>query len=427
MPEQQPLPAAARAGAELIEATCGVVIPEYRWPVVLTELHRLGSDAGAEGALARFTQGDPAIREALLGAVTIPETYLFRHPAHFRVLRRTAEERAGRGLATRVLSVGCSTGEEAWSAAAVLASVAPPAGLAHLVVGWDLSARRLEQARAATYGPWSARIGLLEYGRHFVCEGSTIRPAAGLSGLVSFSQVNLVAAPYGAHATFDAVLLRNVAIYWRPPTVAEVWRRLAELLDREGIFLVGPSDPVELPADAWEQVVEDGGRCYRRRTGRTPDSTDQKPAASMGGASEPHCATAAPGPTPMGLPPADAVHHAEPGRAPAAPTVGEPPPDAQGALLDEVRALADAGRYHEALKLLQEGAWTETVEGRRWCGILHLALEHLDDAIRLFRQCVFLDPHEPSHRRWLAAAYEAAGLRDDANREIRNFEEMAGP
>jgi len=56
---------------------------------------------------------------SLLRALTIPETYFFRHPGHFDKLRDFALARAAVGGTCHVLSAGTSTGEEAWSAAAV--------------------------------------------------------------------------------------------------------------------------------------------------------------------------------------------------------------------------------------------------------------------------------------------------------------------
>ncbi|MBZ0115620.1 MAG: hypothetical protein K8H88_01405, partial [Sandaracinaceae bacterium] len=93
-------------------------------------------------------------------------------------------------------------------------------------------------------------------------------------------------------------------------------------------------------------------------------------------------------------------------------------------VLDDVRALADAGRSLEALALLDSLCDT-SARARLWRGILMLDLDRPDDAVQVLRQCVFLEPKEVSFRRWLAHAYEAAGRATDAARESRNAEELA--
>jgi chemotaxis methyl-accepting protein methylase len=428
MAEWQPSADEARAAARVIESVSGVVVPEYRWPVLGAELHRLGGAGGAAAALDRLEAGDPAVREVLVDTLTIPETYLFRHPAHFHLLHRFAAERAHNGRGTRVLSAGCSTGEEAWSAAAVLASVPLPPGSRHRVDGWDLCAERVAWARRGSYGPWSLRGGLLEYGGFFQRDGSMIQPDPSLRQLVEFAQVNLVAGPVGDRQPYDVVFLRNVAIYWKPSTVGAVWRRLAGLLAADGLFLVGPSDPVELPREIWRQQVDEGARVVRRQ-GSIEADRSRVPLAPATGSSDGERPPAGQRATTNQRPTTPHDRRQEPAQRP---TSGRPrsdvPPgadiDGTGSM-EEIRLLADAGRYHEALDLLRDGDAAGTVEARSWCGILNLALEDATEAVRLFRQCVFLEPSELSHRRWLAAAYESAGMAEAAAREMRNAEELA--
>jgi len=93
--------------------------------------------------------------------------------------------------------------------------------------------------------------------------------------------------------------------------------------------------------------------------------------------------------------------------------------------LDDVRRLADRGLYEEALAVLAADERHATVEGRLWKGILCLATERETEAVSAFRQCVFLEPAEVEYRRWLAAAYEAAGCHGEAERERRNVATMA--
>jgi Flp pilus assembly protein TadD len=86
----------------------------------------------------------------------------------------------------------------------------------------------------------------------------------------------------------------------------------------------------------------------------------------------------------------------------------------------ELEAMAARGAHAEALERLRSrGAAATTIE-RRWEGILLLHLGREDEAVALFRQCVFLEPEDPVHRRWLAVGLAAVGRDEDAERETRN-------
>ena len=102
----------------------------------------------------------------------------------------------------------------------------------------------------------------------------------------------------------------------------------------------------------------------------------------------------------------------------------EPLLDARALKMEEIRKIADAGFYQHALDALDGHEAGSTVEGKLWKGILLLATEREREAVRTFRQCVFLEPDEIEYRRWLAVAFEAAGNTTEADREYRNIEEM---
>ena len=111
-------------------------------------LHRVSGELGLSvaEAIARATERDPLVYPALVSALTVGETYFFRHPEHFELLAEFARARADAGRPLRnVWSVGCSTGEEAYSLALALHPHAPNLE----VLGSDGSASSLEVARKA--------------------------------------------------------------------------------------------------------------------------------------------------------------------------------------------------------------------------------------------------------------------------------------
>lgn len=171
------------------------------------------------------------------------ETYFFRDAAMFSVLkleilpRLIAARRAKGSKALRLLSAGCSSGEEAYSLA-MLARDLPGMGEWDVrVVGVDMNPVLLQTARAASYGAWSFR-GVPESLRlrHFEPLGEerfALLPR--IKAGVEFRYLNLAGADFSAldDATpFDLVLCQNVLMYfgveaWRN-TVAKIHTVLAD-------------------------------------------------------------------------------------------------------------------------------------------------------------------------------------------------------
>ena len=113
--------------------------------------------AGAE-AFARAIDEDEGIFDALVSELTVGETYFFREPAQFDLLRREALPELMRNRhdgRLRVWSAGCASGEEPYSLAILLEQE----GLAERasILGTDLCRRALQSARDASYGSWSLR------------------------------------------------------------------------------------------------------------------------------------------------------------------------------------------------------------------------------------------------------------------------------
>lgn len=414
-------PAYLRAAARALKQWFGIEVPPYRMSVLAGELDRLGGRVGPESAVERLLVREQAAWDAVLDAMTIPETYLFRHFGHFELLRDLATRRKLAGEPCRVLCAGCASGEEVWSAAAVLADVSPHVSS---VVGWDVSEQRLAIARAGRYRDWSVRAGLHGYDRYFQRSGDGCEVSSALRPLVSFRRVNLVA-QLPAEARFDAVLFRNVGIYWVESVATAAVGALAELIANDGLFLVGPTDPARISPARWEHLIERGVRYYRRAAEvHGPGAPDPPPRPVRRVRQPPRAVSAATTARPVEtpLPPASPARHVD--RRPQ----GSRTPSsssADHARLVEARALADAGRSREALALL-DSLCDPSVNARLFRGILLLDLEQPHEAITALRQCVFLEPRELAPRRWLAIAYEAAGRTADAARENRNVEELGG-
>jgi len=181
-------------------------------------------------------------RQIAIDLLTTNETYFFREPRHFAYLRTLAEQR-GPGPFS-VWSAACSSGEEAYSIALVLADVCGADGWN--VLGTDLSTRMLERARRAQYALHRANDiprALLDRFclRGIGAQHGTFIVSGAVRERVALRQVNLNAALPDL-GLFDVVFLRNVMIYFDLPTKQAVVERVAAALKPGGILMIGHSE-----------------------------------------------------------------------------------------------------------------------------------------------------------------------------------------
>lgn len=183
-----------------------------------------------------------AERQIAIDLLTTNETYFFREPKHFEFLGEVASH--ARGAVFRTWSAACSSGEEAYSIAMVLADRL--AGRPFEVIGTDISTRMLHAAQRAHYPDIRARLMPADYRKRFCLRGmgaqeGTLLVERGLRQHVRFTQANLVA-PLPDLGRFDVAFLRNVMIYFDAATKREVVQRVSSLLRPDGYLCIGHSE-----------------------------------------------------------------------------------------------------------------------------------------------------------------------------------------
>ncbi|HMX16616.1 MAG TPA: CheR family methyltransferase [Rhodocyclaceae bacterium] len=195
--------------------------------------------------------GEPEELQLMVDLLTTNETYFFREEKHFDFLRAVAGRfPAGRQL--DVWSAASSTGEEAYTICMTLADVMGVDG-AWTVTGSDISQSVLRVAEAGHYPLEKSRGLPPEYLRKYCLKG--VRSQEGtflidrrLRAHTRFLQVNLNAT-LPEVGTFDVIFLRNVMIYFDPPTKREVVGRLVRKLKPKGHFIVGHSETLNGVSD----------------------------------------------------------------------------------------------------------------------------------------------------------------------------------
>ncbi len=202
-------------------------------------------------------RGDDQLLQTFVQAVTIHETYFFRHPEQFELLRAIAQERvrdSPRPTVIRGLSAGCASGEEAYSLAIALLSAVQgtPSPPQIEVLGIDIDRPSIEKACGARYGRWAVRDLLPLWSQGSICGPDEAREVVEpYRGLVRFRSVNLhdhfLALLLGHQAPFDFIFCRNVLMYLVPTAITRVLRHLIGLLTPSGYLTFSPTDLQHIP------------------------------------------------------------------------------------------------------------------------------------------------------------------------------------
>lgn len=216
--------------------------------------------------LRLLTSGrEPEELQTALDLLTTNETYFFREPKHFEFLQQILAERRP-GAPFRVWSAACSSGEEPFSIAMLLADRLGEAPWE--ILASDISTRMLERARSGLYAMERAQHIPQRYLKEYCLRG--VGSQAGrflidrrLRARVNFRQINLNET-LPQLGEFDVVFLRNVMIYFDTDTKARVVQRIAATLKRGAHLLIGHSESLNGVTDALAVVRPS---VYRKQAG----------------------------------------------------------------------------------------------------------------------------------------------------------------
>jgi chemotaxis protein methyltransferase CheR len=203
--------------------------------------------------------------------VTNNETYFFRETHQFDLLvsHVIPERRAAlRGRPFRVLSAGCSSGEEPYSLSIALHN----AGIALAGISWeidacDLNLERIVRAQEALYSESSLRVCDADTRRkYFVAEAGGFRLRDKYRANVRLFPTNLLA-PNGAlgWSVYDVILCRNMLIYVSEEAFSQVIGLFARSLLPGGYLLLGHSESLLDRKTAFAPAMMNGAVVYRKQ------------------------------------------------------------------------------------------------------------------------------------------------------------------
>jgi chemotaxis protein methyltransferase CheR len=198
-------------------------------------------------AYLRFVESEPDRREfaEMIDALTTNKTSFLREVSHFDFLRDQVFPALTGPI--RLWSAGCSSGEEPYTLAMLLNESFDAARLRDArVLATDISHRVLATAKSGAYpAETMADVPPAWLQRYWSAKRDGTRElyeaAPALRRLVHFAKLNLME-KWPMQGPFDAILCRNVMIYFDKGTQQKLVERYHALLRPGGYLFVGHSE-----------------------------------------------------------------------------------------------------------------------------------------------------------------------------------------
>lgn len=262
---------------DVIKGKCGLCFDESRAVTLAEGISARMSEKSMDSCveyLSLLTNDDDEFHE-LVNLLTVNETYFYREPVHISLLVEKIipvmlrEKRPGKKI--RILSSGCSTGEEPYSLVMALIEKYGPGIMNSVsVTGADIDSDAIGKALKGVYYPHSFRgfdQGLRE--KYFEsAENNLYRVKDIVRQNVGFGRLNLLSETYPEElAGADVIFYRNVSIYFEPQTQKNIFKKMAGLLNENGYLFVSSTETLSHDFGILSLVEMDGIFIYHKKNG----------------------------------------------------------------------------------------------------------------------------------------------------------------
>jgi len=216
--------------------------------------------------------------QELIDLITIPETWFYREDRAFKFLTEHAKKYGGQyrmGLPLKVLSLGCSTGEEPYSIVMCLLEAGMPLG-SFRVEGVDVSRECLSIAQKGLYGSSSFRSLKLKIRKEYFFEqGDKYQLSDQVRFSVRFKKDNVLNFPSGfSKEVYDVIFCRNLLIYLSPLLQENLLKRLERNLVSGGILILGESEYGKINQLDFDATSLNGATAYCKRNKESEQPVD---------------------------------------------------------------------------------------------------------------------------------------------------------
>lgn len=258
---------------DALQGATGIDFGSYKPSTMLRRIQRRmqARDVRDPRAYADLVSVEDAEVDALYADLLIGVTRFFRDPGAINALTELVLPRVlarGGTSPIRAWVAGCSTGEEAYTVAILIAEGLAAAGLTrdYRIFATDIDERALEHAKAGAFSEEAIRRmprSLRE--RYFVQRGGQHHVRKEIREHLLFSRHNLIDEP--PFTRLDFISCRNLLIYLKSEVQQQVIQTFASALIDDGVLWLGSSETIG-DADRDFKTIDSRWRIFQAQAGR---------------------------------------------------------------------------------------------------------------------------------------------------------------
>jgi type IV pilus assembly protein PilK len=207
----------------------------------------------------------------LIDRIAVKETSFFRHRESIEYVRQYLQNKINNQTlhdSFDVWSLGCATGEEAYSLAMVindcfeLAALNPYYG----ITAMDISSSALTAGRKARYIKRRVdQVTAEEVKRYLhLCPDGSYEVVSKLRDRVCFTQANIINARQLPNVKVDVIFCQNLLVYFRRWLRRDVLNALVNRLKPGGLLIVGLGETVDWEHPLMQRTPDDQVQAYLR-------------------------------------------------------------------------------------------------------------------------------------------------------------------
>lgn len=240
---------------------CGMSFPDHKRDLLRQRLARVLRSFAVDdfnGLAKRLQSGDSHdVKLAIMSAASINHTFFFREA---EVLEQFIEEAAdvlSSRSNIRIWSAACSTGDEAYTLAIMLAEKFGPGILQRLnILGTDISGPVVEQAELGVFHQRHLSAlpsGILQ--KYFTPTGiDQYRIKPSIRACCTFRRMNLKATPYPFTNQFFGVMCRNILYYFDHQDQVNTVNGIHQKVEAGGYLMTSVTESVRLLGTGFSPV-----------------------------------------------------------------------------------------------------------------------------------------------------------------------------
>lgn len=246
----------------------GILLEDGKEYLVETRLNSLLDEFGCKSFSELYYKArmdnTKSVEKKIVDNISTNETYFFRDKAPFELIQhkiipdlidnRSKNTRPGERIKIRIWSAASSTGQEIYSIAIVLKELyLDPQKYEIQLLGTDISNAVIAKASYGKYNKFEIARGLPpeKVRKYFIPDGDGWRVKDELRSMAAFTKINLTASLAGM-GKFDIVFCRNVAIYFTPEERSKLYRKIANIMEKDGYLLIGATESLTNDTNLFE-------------------------------------------------------------------------------------------------------------------------------------------------------------------------------